>query len=97
MNNKSDKYVMASIEAIVNEMRSGDTIWAGSTTSISVAFLDALAKRQNELKNVTILVARGNKPCKILDELKYKILSAFSPFLQKPWYRPLKRAMQQVF
>lgn len=72
MNNKSDKYVMASVEAIVNEIESGDTIWAGNTTSISVAFLDALAKRQNELKNVTILVAKGNTPCKILDELKYK-------------------------
>ena len=85
MNNQTEKYVMASVDTIASEIKSGDTIWVGSTTSISTAFLDALSKRQNELENVTILAAKGNIPCKILDELKYKgsfrVLSFFTEAL----------------
>ena len=91
MNNQSDKYVMASVEAIANEIKSGDTIWAGSTSSISEAFLDALAKRHNELKDVTILVAKGNRSCKILDELKYKDSFRVLSFFQEAMVQTFRK------
>lgn len=77
----SDCIEIISVEAAAAEINSGDTIWAGSASSISVAFLNALSKRQHELKNITILVFKGNNPCALLDELKnkssFKVLSFY--------------------
>ncbi|MGI5985935.1 MAG: hypothetical protein GXY01_10990 [Clostridiales bacterium] len=85
MTNLKDSKSFVSIKAAAAEIKSGDTVWVGNTSSISEEFLSALAERQNELKNVTILAAKGNRPCKILDEIKYKdsfrVLSFFTEAL----------------
>ena len=77
------KYV--SVERAAATIESGDTIWVGNTAGISNAFLEALVKRQSELKNVTILANKGSTPCKILDELQYRdafhVLSFFGDAL----------------
>lgn len=85
MKNLKPDASFASVEFAAAAIKSGDTIWVGNTTGISNEFLEALAKRKNELKNVTILANKGNLPCNILDELKYSdsfhVLSFFKDAL----------------
>ncbi len=84
----SSKY-RVSVKTAAAQIESGDTIWVGNTTSISKEFLDALTERQDELKDVTILANKGNEPCKILDELKFrtsfKVMSFFNEGLQETY------------
>ena len=81
MKNSTENNNTVSVKTAAAQIKSGDTIWVGNTTSISKEFLDALTDRQNELKNVTILANKGNESCKVLDELKYrssfKVMSFF--------------------
>ena len=85
MKNSKENVSYVSVENAAAAIKSGDTIWVGNTTGISNAFLEALAERQSELKDVTILANKGNEPCKILDELKYRdsfhVLSFFGDAL----------------
>lgn len=85
MKNFKNDLSYVSAENAAATIKSGDTIWVGNTTGISKAFLEALAKRQNELKDVTILANKGSEPCTILDELKYRdsfhVLSFFKDAL----------------
>jgi len=85
MKNFKNDVSYVSAECAAAAIKSGDTIWVGNTTGISNAFLEALAKRQNELKDVTILANKGSVPCNILDELKYRdsfhVLSFFKDAL----------------
>lgn len=48
------------------KIKSGDTLWVGSTLCIPYDFLDALADRYEELSNVTILSNMFLNPSKIL-------------------------------
>ncbi|PKM73139.1 MAG: hypothetical protein CVU91_06120 [Firmicutes bacterium HGW-Firmicutes-16] len=72
MKNLNDNARYESAEHVAASIKSGDTIWVGNGASIYDAFLEALMKRQDELKDITILFSEGQAPCKILDELKYK-------------------------
>ena len=87
---------LLTVEDAVNEIKSGDTVWVGSASSISTDFLDALSARQGELENVTILAEKGSLPCAILDELKYKstfrVMSFFTEALSQTYAKGNKAA-----
>ncbi len=91
MKNLKDSKSLGSMKAAAAEIKSGDTVWVGNTNSISEEFLSALADRQDELENVTILAANGKRPCKILDEIKnsgsFRVLSFFTEALIQTYER----------
>lgn len=72
MKNLNDNASYISAERAAATIKSCDTLWVGNGASSYDAFLEALMKRQDELKDITILFSKGHAPCKILDELKYK-------------------------
>lgn len=43
------------MEEAAKKVNSGDTMWLGNTLTIPYAFMDAIAERHEELKNVTII------------------------------------------
>lgn len=69
----SDKYI--TLTEAAEAIESGDTIWLGSSLSISNDFLWALSKRNDELENVTLLTHKPQNPNPMLTHLKY--LKAF--------------------
>ena len=70
MNNLNNNANYASVENAAASIKSGDTIWIGNSTNFYNEFLEALMKRQDELKDVTILLNKGQTSGKIYDELK---------------------------
>lgn len=63
---------LVSMEAAAAKIKSGDTIWMGSTLCIPYAFMDALADRVDELENVTLLGNLYLAPNNIMMEPSYK-------------------------
>jgi acyl-CoA hydrolase len=69
------------------KIRSGDTIWMGSTLCIPYAFMDALAERVDELSDITLLGNLYLAPTKIMMDPGYKktfhTISFFANMLER--------------
>lgn len=63
---------LISMEEVAEKIQSGDTIWMGSTLCIPYAFMDCLADRVDELKDVTLLGNLYLAPNKIMMDPSYK-------------------------
>lgn len=63
---------LVSMETAAASIKSGDTIYMGSTLCVPGAFMDALADRYEELSKVTLIANMYLTPAKILMEPKYK-------------------------
>jgi len=63
---------LVSMEEAAGRVRSGDTVWMGSTLCVPYAFMDALADRHEELSDVTLLANMLLAPNKILMDPMYK-------------------------
>lgn len=63
---------LVSVEEAAKSVNSNDTIYFGSTLCVSGAFLDALADRYEEIRNVTLMANMYLTPAKILMDPKYK-------------------------
>lgn len=74
MSDWKEKYAekVISLSDAAGKISSGDTIWMGSTLCIPYAFMDALADRHEELKDVTLLGNMFLAPNKILMDPMYK-------------------------
>jgi len=71
-NNENYQKKLVSLEDAVAQIKSGDTIWMGSTLSIPSIFLDMLSDRYTELNNVTLLGNTFINPSKMLTDPKYR-------------------------
>ncbi len=63
---------LVSMEDAAKNIKSGDTIYMGSTLCVPGAFMDALADRYEELSNVTLVANMYLTPSKILMDPIYK-------------------------
>jgi hypothetical protein len=63
---------MISLESAAAMIKSNDSIWVGTAFGISVPFLDQLADRQKELRNVTIVGESFLNCCKLLVDPLYR-------------------------
>jgi len=63
---------LISMEDAAGKIKSGDTIYLGSTLCIPYAFMDALADRHEELSNVTLMGNMYLAPNKIMMDPMYK-------------------------
>lgn len=66
----------------VNEVHSGDTIWIGDTRGSAAEFLEELAARVGQFKDITVIAATGSAetPCaKMLRETENIRFLSFSP------------------
>lgn len=63
---------LVSLAEGASKIKSGDTLWLGSTLCIPYAFMDALADRHEELSDVTLLGNMYLAPNKILMDPMYK-------------------------
>ncbi len=81
-----DEHLVKTEEA-VGKIKSGDSIWVGSTLCIPYDFLDSLADRYEELSNVTILSNMFLSPSKMLLDPTYKkafhVVSFFPNVLER--------------
>ena len=63
---------LMSMQDAAAKIKTGDTIWMGSTLCIPYAFMDALADRTEELSNITLLANMYLAPTKIMMDPEYK-------------------------
>ena len=63
---------LVTMQEAAGKIKSGDTIWMGSTLCIPYDFMDSLADRSDELSNVTLLGNMYLAPNKILMDPSYK-------------------------
>lgn len=78
---------LATMEQAAAAIQPGDTIWMGSTLCISDAFMDKLADRADELRDITVLTNMCLAPNKLLLDPSYKksfhIISFFPNVLER--------------
>ncbi|MEG1730984.1 MAG: acetyl-CoA hydrolase/transferase C-terminal domain-containing protein [Oscillospiraceae bacterium] len=63
---------MVDMETAAKSIKSGDTVYFGSSLCVSGALMDALADRYEELSDVTLMANMYLTPAKILMDPKYK-------------------------
>lgn len=69
---KSYEEKLVSMEVAAKQIKTGDTVWMGSTLCVPYAFMDAMADRHEELSDVTLLANMLLAPNKILMDPMYK-------------------------
>lgn len=78
---------LVTMEQAAKAIKSGDTLWMGSTLCIPYALLDELADRHEELSNVTLIGNMFLAPIKILMDPMYKksfhTISMFGNMLER--------------
>ncbi len=75
------------VEEAAAKVKSGDTIWMGSTLCVPDAFMDKLGDRVDEVENVTLLANMFLNPNKMLMDPSYKksfhIVTFFANVLER--------------
>ncbi len=78
---------LVSMEEAVGKIKSGDTVFMGSTLCVPDAFMDKLGDRVDELENITLLANMYLSPNKILLDPSYKktfhTISMFANVLER--------------
>ena len=78
---------LVTVEQAAAAVKSGDTIWMGSTLCVPDAFMDKLADRADELRKVTLLANMYLNPNRLLMDPEYKksfhIVSFFANVLER--------------
>lgn len=81
-----------SIKEAAKSISSGDVVWVGSMKEISVEFLDALAERSSELRNVTIVGYDFISDHEIMYDSKYSASFKVINYSDMP-YKTARRVM----
>lgn len=78
---------LVTVEEAAAKVKSGDTIWMGSTLCVPDAFMDKLGDRVDEVENVTLLANMFLNPNKMLMDPSYKksfhIVTFFANVLER--------------
>lgn len=78
---------LTTLDAVVGDVKSGDSLWFGAATEIPYTFLEKLYERKDELENVTLLYNVMNTPNSLcFDEdagNHFKLVSMFTLPLER--------------